>query len=96
MEITRMNESFVGEQEEEYREVYTRDGHSKNRIVPKHAPIEDGDYFKQILVILKTKDSPAPEEGAGNYIMQQRSLKAKYYAGLWDATGGSVRAGETL
>ena len=27
--------------------------------------------------------------------MQQRSLKAKYYAGLWDATGGSVRAGET-
>lgn len=89
------DELFADENEEEYREVYTRDGQSKNRIVPKHAPIEDGDYFKQILVILKTKDSPAPEEGAGNYIMQQRSLKAKYYAGLWDATGGSVRAGET-
>ena len=25
----------------------------------------------------------------------QRSLKAKYYAGMWDATGGSVKAGES-
>ena len=81
--------------EEEYREVFTRDGVSQGRIVPKHAPVNEGDYFKQILVILKTKDSPAPGEGVGKYIMQQRSLKARYYAGMWDATGGSVKAGET-
>lgn len=89
------DELFDGGQDEEYREVFTRDGVSQDRIVPKHAPVNDGDYFKQILVILKTKDSPAPGEGVGSYIMQQRSLKAKYYAGMWDATGGSVKAGET-
>jgi 8-oxo-dGTP pyrophosphatase MutT (NUDIX family) len=89
------DELFAGEQEEEYREVFTKEGVSQGRIVPKHAPVSEGEYFKQILVILKTKDSPAPGEGVGNYIMQQRSLKAKYYAGMWDATGGSVKAGET-
>ena len=31
----------------------------------------------------------------GQYIVQQRSLKAKYYAGKWDMIGGSVMAGET-
>ena len=51
--------------EEEYREVFTRDGISQGRIVPKHAPVNEGDYFKQILVILKTKDSPAAGEGVG-------------------------------
>ncbi|MCR5557512.1 MAG: NUDIX domain-containing protein [Butyrivibrio sp.] len=87
--------AFDKKTEEEYREVYTRDGVSQGRIVPKHAPVNEGDYFRQILVILKTKDSPLPGEGTGIYIMQQRSLKAKYYAGMWDATGGSVKAGET-
>lgn len=89
------DELFADENVEEYREVYTRDGISQNRIVAKHAPIKEGDYFKQILVILKTKDSPEAGKGTGQYIMQQRSLKAKYYAGMWDATGGSVKAGET-
>ena len=89
------DELFASEEEEEYREAFTRDGVSQRRIVPKHAPVSEGDYFKQILVILKTNDSPASGEGAGKYIMQQRSLKAKYYAGMWDATGGAVKAGET-
>ena len=75
--------------------MFTRDGISQGRIVPKHSPASEGDYFKQILVILKTKDSPEAGKGTGKYIMQQRSLKAKYYAGMWDATGGSVKAGET-
>ena len=89
------DELFASEQEEEYREVFTRDGISQGRIVPKHSPASEGDYFKQILVILKTKDSPEAGKGTGKYIMQQRLLKAKYYAGMWDATGGSVKAGET-
>ena len=89
------DELFADEHEEEYREVFTRDGVSQGRIVPKHAPVNEGDYFKQILVILKTKDSPEARQGTGSYIMQQRSLKAKYYAGMWDATGGSVKAGES-
>ncbi len=28
-------------------------------------------------------------------MVQQRALKARYYAGKWDMTGGGVRAGET-
>ena len=80
----------------EYRDVYTRDGVLRKTGVPKHAPVERGDFFQHVLVILKTADSPEPGKGEGTYIMQQRSLKARYYAGKWDATGGSVRSGESL
>jgi 8-oxo-dGTP pyrophosphatase MutT (NUDIX family) len=80
----------------EYRDVYTRDGVLRKPGVPKHAPVERGDFFRHVLVILKTADSPEPGKGEGMYIMQQRSLKARYYAGKWDATGGSVRSGESL
>ena len=79
----------------EYREVYRRDGTPTGEIVEKHAPKRPGDYFLHAIVILKTADSPAPGAGEGRYIMQQRSLKARFYAGKWDVTGGGVRAGET-
>lgn len=71
----------------EMREVFTRDGKPLNRIIPKHAPMERGWYLLHAIVILYT-----PE---GQYIMQQRSLKARYYPGKWDVTGGGVNAGET-
>ena len=79
----------------EYCEVYLRDGSRTGRIVEKHAPRKPGDYFRHALVVMKTADSPMPGKGEGSYIVQQRSLKARYYAGKWDVTGGSVRAGET-
>ena len=79
----------------EYRDVYTREGVSQHRVVEKHEPSIPGDYYKHVLVIMKTDDSPSPGDGMGRYIMQQRSLYAKFYAGLWDATGGAVQAGET-
>ena len=84
-----------GEQSMEYCEVFRRDGTGTGRIVEKHAPRKSGDYFRHTLVVIKTMDSPEPGEGEGSYIVQQRSLKARYYAGKWDVTGGSVRAGET-
>ncbi len=79
----------------EYCEVFRRDGSRTGEIVEKHAPKRPGDYFRHVLVVMKSADSPAPGEGEGLYIVQQRSLKARYYAGKWDVTGGSVRAGET-
>ena len=79
----------------EYRDVYTRSGKLKARSVPKHAPSGPGDYFRHVLVIMKTEDSPRGT-GEGMYVVQQRSLKARYYAGKWDATGGAVQAGERL
>ncbi|MBQ8159514.1 MAG: NUDIX domain-containing protein [Clostridia bacterium] len=80
----------------EYREVWTRDGKPTGRVVEKHRDKQPGEYFRHVIVILKTQDSPAPGTGEGRYIVQQRSLKARYYAGKWDVTGGGVQAGEGL
>lgn len=79
----------------EYIDVFSRDGALIKEEVPKHAPKNPGDYNKHVLIIMKIADSPDPGKGEGLYIVQQRSLKAKYYAGKWDMTGGGVRAGES-
>ena len=79
----------------EYREVFRRDGTDTGRRVDKHAPRVPGEYYLHAIVILKTEDSPYAGTGTGLYVMQQRSLKARFYAGKWDVTGGGVQAGET-
>ena len=79
----------------EMHEVFLRDGTPTGKIVEKHAPREKGQYFQHAILVMKTTDSPAPGSGEGQYIMQQRSLKARFYAGKWDVTGGGVKAGET-
>lgn len=71
----------------EMREIFLRDGTSTGRIVKKHTALADGEYFLHAVVILVTRE--------GQYIMQQRSLKARWHAGRWDVTGGGVAAGET-
>jgi len=71
----------------EMREIYLRDGTPTGRIVEKHTVINDGEYFLHAVIILVTPD--------GKYVMQQRSLKARWHAGRWDVTGGGVSAGET-
>ena len=78
----------------EYIDIFTRDGQYTGITRPKHDPKKPGEYYKHVLIIMKTTDSPAPGEGEGQYIVQQRSLKAKYYAGKWDMTGGAVMARE--
>ena len=79
----------------EYRSVCRRDGTATGEIAEKHAPRRPGDYFRHVVLVLKTKDSPPPGQGEGLYIVQQRSLKARYFAGKWEVTGGGVQAGET-
>ena len=79
----------------EYREVCRRDGSMTGEIVEKHAPKRAGDYFRHVLLFLKMENSPPPGQGEGLYLVQQRSLKARYFAGKWDVTGGGVQAGET-
>ena len=71
----------------EMREVFLRDGTPTGRIVEKHAQGEGGEYFRHAIVIMRVPD--------GRYILQQRSLKARWYPGKWDVTGGGVAAGET-
>lgn len=71
----------------EYRDVYTRAGVKTGEIREKHAPSNPGDYFLHAIDILRCRD--------GRYILQQRSLKARFYPGVWDVTGGGVDTGET-
>ncbi|WP_081846816.1 NUDIX domain-containing protein [Butyrivibrio sp. AE3004] len=78
----------------EYIDIYTRDGIPTGKIKEKHEAKLPGEYYRHVLIIMKTVDSPMPGEGEGMYIVQQRSLKTRYYAGKWDMTGGGVRSGE--
>ena len=79
----------------EYIDIFNRDGKSTGITKLKHDAKKPGEYYRHVIVIMKTSDSPPPEEGEGQYVVQQRSLKAKHYAGKWDMTGGGVMAGET-
>ncbi|MBR2287337.1 MAG: NUDIX domain-containing protein [Clostridia bacterium] len=76
-------------------DLFDREGHPLGRARDKHAPRVPGEYGLHAIIILKTEDSPLPGKGEGQYILQQRSLKARFYAGKWDVTGGGVHAGET-
>ena len=71
----------------EMRDVFLRDGTFTGMTIEKHTPMQKGWYLRHAIIIMKTED--------GGYIMQQRSLKAKYSPGEWDVTGGGVTAGET-
>ena len=79
----------------EYIEAFTRDGKPIGKTIEKHEKKLAGEYYRHVLIIMKTSDSPAPGKGEGRYVIQQRSLKARYYAGKWDMTGGGVRSDET-
>ena len=71
----------------EMRDVYRKDGTFTGVSIEKHAPMNKGQYLLHTVIIMKTED--------GQYVMQQRSLKAKYSPGEWDVTGGGVVSGET-
>lgn len=71
----------------EMRDVFDKDGRFTGKTVPKHAQLEKGEYFLHAIVILRMED--------GGYLLQQRSLKARWYAGAWDVTGGGgIRGGD--
>lgn len=71
----------------EMRDVFLKDGTFTGRSIEKHTPMQKGWYLKHAIIIMKTMN--------GQYVMQQRSLKAKYSPGEWDVTGGGVNSGET-
>ena len=71
----------------EKRDVFLRDGTFTGLTIEKHTPMQKGWFLRHAVIIMKTMD--------GQYVMQQRSLKAKYSPGEWDVTGGGVVSGET-
>lgn len=71
----------------EYRDIYTKDDEFTGIVREKHAPRVAGEYYRHSIVILRNQE--------GLYVLQQRSLKARYFPGKWDVTGGGVRHKET-
>ncbi len=71
----------------ELRDVYTREGAFTGKVIEKGTQIGAGEYLYHAHIILKNAD--------GRYLLQQRSLKARYFPGKWDVTGGGVQHGET-
>ena len=67
-------------------DVYTMEGEPAGRTCRTDA-LGPGDYVRHAVVIIR--------DGCGRYVLQQRSLKARFFAGKWDVTGGGVQAGET-
>lgn len=67
-------------------DVYDKNGIFTGRIKRVDERLLPGEYRKHAIVIMKTRD--------GRYIMQQRSLAARYLPGKWDVTGGGVSSGE--
>ena len=57
----------------EMRDVFDKDGRFTGKTVHKHAQLEKGEYFLHAIVILRMEE--------GGYLLQQRSLKARWYAG---------------
>ena len=60
----------------------------------KHDSKNSWEYYRHVLTIIKTINLPEQGKGGVQYIVQQRSLKAKHYADKWDMTEGGVMAGE--
>lgn len=71
----------------ELRDILTRDGVFTGKVIEKHEPTGAGEYLYHACIILKNAD--------GQYVLQQRALKAKYFPGKWDVTGGGVMHGES-
>lgn len=71
----------------EYRDIYTRDGQPTGIVRGKHDSPVAGEYYLHAIAILRDQE--------GKYVMAQRSLKARYFPGKWDVTGGSVIHGES-
>ena len=72
---------------EEKRDIYDKNGNKTKKVIKKHDKLLPGEYVLHAIIFLKLNN--------GNYVMQQRSLNAKYYPGKWDVTGGAVISGET-
>ena len=71
----------------ELRDVFARDGVLTGKGIEKGSKIGENEYLYHGHIILKNAD--------GRYLLQKRSLKARYYPGRWDVTGGGVQHGET-
>ena len=71
----------------EYVDICDVRGNFTGVVKEKHEPILPGEYRRHAIVVLKTRE--------GKYVLQQRSLRARYFPGAWDATGGAVASGET-
>lgn len=70
----------------EYFDVYNSSMEKTGKTVDNFSSFGENEYGYMVHVIIRCK---------GKYLLQQRSLKKKFYAGQWDATCGKVSADES-
>ncbi len=70
----------------EYFDVYDSAMNKTGKKVDNFSSFANGEYGYMVHVIIRCN---------GKYLLQQRSLSKKFYAGQWDATCGKVSAGES-
>lgn len=71
---------------EEYWDLLFPDGTPSGEILPASRRIPDDRCTLLVHVFIC--------DGQGNFLLQKRSMKKKYFPGVWDSTGGRVQAGE--
>lgn len=71
----------------EYWDLYLPDGTPAGEIWPADRRIPDDRRTFLVHIFICNKDN--------RFLVQKRSMKKKYFPGIWDSTGGRVQAGET-
>lgn len=72
---------------EEYWDLLFPDGTPSGEILPASQRIPDDRCTLLVHIFICDRQ--------GNFLLQKRSMKKKYFPGVWDSTGGRVQAGES-
>lgn len=72
---------------EEYWDLLFPDGTPSGETLPASQRIPDGRCTLLVHIFIC--------DAQGNFLLQKRSMKKKYFPGVWDSTGGRVQAGES-
>ena len=70
----------------EMLDVYDINGNKTGEVVERYHHKKDGAYYLCIHAYIVTRDN--------KYIIQRRSMKKKYFPGIWDITCGAADSGE--
>jgi len=71
----------------EYWDLFTPDGQPTGLTMPSTERIPDAYFTKIVHVFICNR--------RGEFLLQKRSMRKKYFPGVWDSTGGRVLTGES-
>ena len=71
---------------EEYFDLYLPDGTKTGEVIADNRPIPPDRATKLVHIFIFDEK--------GSVLLQKRSMRKRYFPGIWDGTGGRVRTGE--